>query len=32
MISAIAAAHDATLVTRNQREFQRVEKLKLEVW
>lgn len=32
LISAIAVAHQATLVTRNQREFQRVEKLKLEVW
>jgi tRNA(fMet)-specific endonuclease VapC len=32
MIAAIAVAHRATLVTRNQREFQRVENLDLEVW
>jgi tRNA(fMet)-specific endonuclease VapC len=32
MIAAIAVAHRATLVTRNQREFQRVENLALEVW
>jgi tRNA(fMet)-specific endonuclease VapC len=32
LISAIALAHQATLVTRNQREFQRVENLQLESW
>lgn len=32
LIAAIAVAHHATLVTRNQREFQRVENLKLEIW
>lgn len=32
LISAIALAHQATLVTRNQREFQRVESLQLESW
>ncbi len=32
LIAAIAVAHQATLVTRNQREFQRVENLRLEVW
>lgn len=32
LIAAIAVAHGATLVTRNQREFQRVERLKLEIW
>lgn len=32
LISAIAVTHGAILVTRNQREFQRVEQLKLEIW
>lgn len=32
LIAAIAVAHGSTLVTRKQREFQRVERLKLEVW
>ncbi len=32
LIAAIAVAHKAVLVTRNQREFERVENLRLEVW
>ncbi len=32
MIAAIAVAHDATLVTRNQREFEPVSDLVLESW
>ena len=32
MIAAIARAHDLVLVTHNQREFSRVEKLRLEDW
>ena len=32
LIAAIALAHEATLVTGNQREFQRVERLALEIW
>jgi tRNA(fMet)-specific endonuclease VapC len=32
LIAAIAVAHRATLVTRNLREFQRVEGLAVEVW
>lgn len=32
MIAAIALAHDATLVSRNIREFRRVPALKLESW
>ena len=32
LISAIAVTHGAILVTRNQREFLRVEELKLEIW
>ena len=31
LIAAIALAHEATLVTGNQREFQRVERLALEI-
>ena len=32
MIAAIAAVHDAVLVTHNTREFVRVEGLKIEDW
>lgn len=32
LIAAIAATHQATLVTRNQREFQRVKDLNIEIW
>lgn len=32
LIAAIAVAHQATVVTRNQREFKRIEGLGLEVW
>jgi tRNA(fMet)-specific endonuclease VapC len=32
LIAAIAVAHQATLVTRNRREFQRIESLQIEVW
>ncbi len=32
LIAAIAVAHQATLVTRNQREFERVGNLAIEVW
>lgn len=32
LIAAIALAYRATLVTRNQREFQRVKNLAVEVW
>ncbi len=32
LIAAIAVNHQATLVTRNQREFQRVGNLAIEVW
>lgn len=32
LIAAIAVAHQATLVTRNRREFQRIESLQLETW
>ena len=32
MIAAIARAHDLVLVTHNQREFSRVEQLRLEDW
>lgn len=31
LIAAIALAHKATLVTRNQREFKRIENLRIEV-
>ena len=32
LIATIAVAHRATLITRNQREFQRVENLQTEAW
>lgn len=32
LIAAQALAHDLTLVTNNQREFQRIKQLKLEDW
>lgn len=32
LIASIALAHDLTVVTRNQREFVRVQNLRVEVW
>ena len=32
LIAAIAVTHQATLITRNQREFERVSNLQIEVW
>jgi len=32
LIAAVALAHQATLITRNQHEFERVENLQIEVW
>ncbi len=32
LIAAIALTHDAALITRNQREFGRIDELSMEVW